>query len=86
MQYIISDINNDDIYDIEKLGEASLPIYYKSSDLFFLLFDSSYVLYKICLKKSWNDTNHSNRKLFEIIAYVKDPIITASNIVTPKVK
>ena len=39
-----------------------------------------------CLVKSRFVTNHSSLKLFEIIAYVKDPNIVANSAVTPKVK
>jgi len=48
MEYKISGITKNDLFDIERIGKASLPIYYKVSDLFFLLHDSSYIIYKIC--------------------------------------
>ena len=45
--FTISKINFKDAFQIEQIGKESLPIYYKSSDILFLLFDNEYVLFKI---------------------------------------
>ena len=45
-EYIINRITKEDLFTVENIGQISLPIYYKVSDLFFLLFDSEYSLYK----------------------------------------
>ena len=43
---MISKITLHDLQMIETIGKSSLPIYYESSDLYFLLFDSKYQLFK----------------------------------------
>ncbi len=43
----ISTITLYDIQQIESIGKICLPIYYCSSDLLFLLFDSNYAMFKI---------------------------------------
>ncbi len=45
----ISNIIYSDIYIIEQIGKICLPIYYSSIDIFFLLYDDNYVLFKINL-------------------------------------
>ena len=46
---LIKSINKKDLYQIEMCGASSLPIYYSLSDLLFLLYDSSYIMYKVTI-------------------------------------
>ena len=46
-KFQIDFINFKDVLIIEEIGKQSLPIYYKSSEILFLLFDKDYLLYKI---------------------------------------
>jgi len=48
MKFSIKKIEKCDLDTIETIGYLSLPIWYKESDLYFLLFDKSYILNKIC--------------------------------------
>ena len=57
ISYEISFITKDDLENIENIGKLSLPIYYKYSDLLFLLYDSSYILYKVSEINSNRDVN-----------------------------
>lgn len=43
---LIELINKTDLCEIEECGSVSLPIYYTSSDLKFLLYDSDFIIYK----------------------------------------
>ena len=44
---MIQTIEFKDLTEIETIGKATLPIYYEQSDLYFLLFDKNYLMYKI---------------------------------------
>ena len=43
-KFQIDFINFKDVSYIEEIGKQSLPIYYKSSEILFLLFDKDYLL------------------------------------------
>lgn len=48
MDFEVKNINIFDLINIEKIGKACLPIYYKVNDMLFLLFNKNYIMYKIC--------------------------------------
>ena len=52
IEFNIEKIIKRDLLDIENIGKKSLPIYYSSSDLYFLLMDSNYLLYKASNKNT----------------------------------
>ena len=47
----IQGMNISDLSEIENIGEKSLPIYYKVSDLYYLLLDKNYICLKAKLEK-----------------------------------
>ena len=63
IEFSINKIEKKDLQQIENIGKECLPIFYCSSDLFFLLMDSNYILYKA----------HNKDNIFGfIIAEIKD--------------
>lgn len=49
MKFDISNLTFFDLKTIEVIGKTCLPIYYKSTDLMFLIFNNNYLMYKISL-------------------------------------
>tara|TARA_B100000963_G_C22374183_1_gene557243 strand:- start:70 stop:519 length:450 start_codon:yes stop_codon:yes gene_type:complete len=49
---IVNKIDKEDIYDLSKIGEESLPIYYTMYHLLEILSDSSYVIFKCMLNNT----------------------------------
>ena len=47
-KYNIDNITFKDAVQLEQIGKECLPIYYSAPDILFLLFDSDYLLYKVC--------------------------------------
>ena len=45
---LIEDAIINDIYNIEKCGKRCLPIYYKATDLYFLINQNNYKIMKLC--------------------------------------